>query len=529
MSLRLQLHTNISHKLGEVSPTELTVAPNRVSKDEPSLQSLSSSDTQPTKINVSGLNDQVTDDLVNFASELFPSQVLSKRDIEWINDESANFVYPSPELALAALASFSADTGLGSSMQPLQPRPTKPTTVCPNHSFQVRIAVLTDRKQARAHEASRFYLLHPEHDPREKMRKEFGTGRRPRRPRGADGEANGDYHRNRYDDEEHNRRLRNANGDSTALDFSASMYDDDTAVSDSGPQRLTNNNRRRKRDLFEDDHSDRNGRGRSASPLNTSEIELDALSDDDANYRNKRRRNNFRARSPISRQQNAGRELFEKNNAGKELFNNSSTTMLQSTTEALPNDSTIQTTDPTLPSTANNRLRAANLRKELLTTSPPQREPFLSNDRNSQKKELFPAPATPKELFSDKSRELFPSGGRSPTNKPHHRRSDAEDFDSPNSSLSNSFSRLPHPLVDGAVESENGLAIKGTANKGLNIKGRGMRIKGMGVRELFPEKYATGGKGGGTTRNEGKELFDHVLEGRGNRGKGRVKAGDLFG
>lgn len=499
-----------------MSPIELTTAPNGFSTLESNLVSLSSSEAQLTKVNISGLSEQITDDLVNFATELFPSHPRTKRDIEWVNDESANIVYPTSEIASQALAAFTPEAMSDSMMQLLQPHQTKPTVVCPNRTFQVRIAVLADKKQARAHEASRFYLLHPEHDPREKMRKEFGAGRHSRRPRGEEGEANGDYRRNRYDDKEHNRRLRNADGNSNGVDFSASMYDDDTAVSDSGPQGTTINNRRRKRDLLDDDYSSRNNRGRSASPLNTSEIEIDALSDDDTTYRHKRRRNNFRARSPTSRRpNNARKELFGNDNSGKELFTSSSMTILQSTKELFPSDSTPQTTDPTLPSNANNRLRAANLRKELLSTSPPKRE-------------LFPNPATPKELLPDKQRELFPLGGRSPTNKPHHRRSDAEDFDSPNSSLSNSFSRLPHPLVDGTAENDSGLSVKGAASRGLNIKGRGMRIKGTGVRELFPGKYGTDGNGGGTS-NEGKELFDHILEGRGNRGKGRVKAGDLFG
>ncbi|KAL9623981.1 MAG: hypothetical protein Q9160_001734 [Pyrenula sp. 1 TL-2023] len=513
MDIDIDLDGEYQHEeeleLGEVSPTDLTVASNGILYNDEKFSPLPPSEVQSTKINISNLTDQVTtDDLVNFATQLFPSESITKRDIEWINDESANIVYPSSELAAEALASFTSESVTLSSLHPLQPRSTKPTTVSPNQNFQVRTATMSDKKQARAYEASRFYLLHPEHDPRERMRKEFRDGQRPRRPRGVDGEANGDYRRNRYDDKEHNRRLRGA-ADSNGVDFTASMYDDDAAaVSDNGPSRPSTQNRRRKRELFDDDYPKRNGRDRSASPLNSSEIEIDALSDDDANYRNKRRRNNFRARSPPLRR-NKGKELFGTTNAGKELFNGSSTTMLQSSTE-LFHDSGVQTTDPAAPSNSNNRRRAANLRKELLATSPPQRELF---------------PSTPK--------ELFPAGGRSPTNnKPHHHRSNAEDFDSPNSSLSNSFSRLSYPLVDGVAENESGLSIKGAAaaNKGLNIKGRGMRIKGMGVRELFPEKYANGdvdiGSGAG---NQGKELFDHVLEGRGNRGKGRVRAGDLFG
>lgn len=48
----------------------------------------------------------------------------------------------------------------------------KPLSSRPEVQLQVRTALSSDAKKPRAHEASRFYMMHPEHDPREKRRSE---------------------------------------------------------------------------------------------------------------------------------------------------------------------------------------------------------------------------------------------------------------------------------------------------------------------------------------------------------------------
>ena len=70
----------------------------------------------------------------------------------------------------------------------------------------------------------------------------------------------------------------------------------------------------------------------------------------------------------------------------------------------------------------------------------------------------------------------------------------------------------------------DGLSIKG-ASEGLAIKGSGgLSIKGraLEVKELFPNQYQKGGRGGGS--NTGKELFDEPVREK----RVRRRAGDLF-
>lgn len=68
---------------------------------------------------------------------------------------------------------------------------------------------------------------------------------------------------------------------------------------------------------------------------------------------------------------------------------------------------------------------------------------------------------------------------------------------------------------------DGGFSIKGSASQGFSIKGRAGDVK-----ELFPDRFATGGGGGSSGRvgNAGKELFDQPVRARGPR----QKAGDLF-
>lgn len=77
---------------------------------------------------------------------------------------------------------------------------------------------------------------------------------------------------------------------------------------------------------------------------------------------------------------------------------------------------------------------------------------------------------------------------------------------------------------NGNGNGDGGFSIKGSANsQGFSIKGRA-----GDVRELFPDRFATGGSGaggGGRGGNAGKELFDQPV--RSVRGS-RKTAGDLF-
>ncbi|KAJ5115438.1 hypothetical protein NUU61_001197 [Penicillium alfredii] len=267
------------------------------------------------KVHVRGVDELTTDHIKQFALSHYDREEPTR--IEWIDDTSANIIYTSTESGLQALAAFTQVNGEedASALPPLRLRSAKLLSSHPDSVLQVRSAVKTDRKQPRAHEKSRFYLMHPEHDPRERLRQELADRRR-------NGEADdGDYTRRRFDDREHRRR-RDRDGDL----FNADMYDDRGASSYSDSDRGRGGRRRRgPRELFPEDDDRASGRlrNRSASPGR------DTLEDRDRIERaghNGRRQ--FRERSPqLSR--NTGKELFpsagESNSGARELFPNKPT------------------------------------------------------------------------------------------------------------------------------------------------------------------------------------------------------------
>src|SRR5271170_1484852 len=56
---------------------------------------------QPEKIHIRGVDDMHTNDIRAFANDHFPSNEPSH--IQWIDDTSANIIYPSREVALQAI------------------------------------------------------------------------------------------------------------------------------------------------------------------------------------------------------------------------------------------------------------------------------------------------------------------------------------------------------------------------------------------------------------------------------------------
>lgn len=83
------------------------------------------------------------------------------------------------------------------------------------------MAVVGDRKQPRAAERSRFYLLHPEYDPAERRKREGPRGGNRYRDR-----DDGGYRSRRYDDREQRKRQL----DDEDAGFTANLYDDDEAA-----------------------------------------------------------------------------------------------------------------------------------------------------------------------------------------------------------------------------------------------------------------------------------------------------------
>lgn len=253
-----------------------------------------------------------TDDIKQFARDCSGQEPVR---IEWIDDTSANIIYSSTEVGLQALAAFTqvSEEEDASSLPPLRLRSAKLFPSHPDSVLQVRSAVKSDRKQARAHEKSRFYLMHPEHDPRERLRQEFKDRRR------SDDAGDGDYSRRRFDDREHRRRRDRDDDDN----FNADMYGDDVGSSNSGRERRGRGHRQR--ELFPGDEDRASGRlrNRSASPgRDTLEEQLQA----NRSSRDDSRR--FRERSPRHSRQNKNRELFADSDStpgNRELFPNKTT------------------------------------------------------------------------------------------------------------------------------------------------------------------------------------------------------------
>ncbi|CAI7594547.1 unnamed protein product [Penicillium pancosmium] len=253
------------------------------------------------KVHVRGVDEMTTENIKQFAHSHFDQEMPAR--IEWIDDTSANIIYSSPEIglqALAALTQVGEEGEDGSALPPLRLRSARLLPSHPDSVLQVRSAVKTDRKQARAHEKSRFYLMHPEHDPRERLRDELSDRRR--------GDDDG-YRRRRFDDRELRRRKDRDHDDR----FSANMYDDNPASYSDSERDRGDRRRRRSRELFpEDEGSSGRLRNRSASPGR------DTL-DDTGRVETSNSRRRFRERSPRG---NKGRELFPSDSGARELFPN---------------------------------------------------------------------------------------------------------------------------------------------------------------------------------------------------------------
>jgi hypothetical protein len=249
---------------------------------------------------VRGVDEMTTENIKQFAHSHFDQEMPSR--IEWIDDTSANILYSSPEIglkALAALTQVGEEGEDGSALPPLRLRSARLLSSHPDSVLQVRSAVKTDRKQARAHEKSRFYLMHPEHDPRERLREELSDRRR--------GDDDG-YRRRRFDDRELRRRKDRDHDES----FSANMYDDNPASYSDSERDRGDRRRHRSRELFPDESSSGRLRNRSASPGR------DTL-DDTGRVETSNDRRRFRERSPRG---SKGRELFPSDSGARELFPN---------------------------------------------------------------------------------------------------------------------------------------------------------------------------------------------------------------
>jgi hypothetical protein len=420
---------------------------------------------QLDRVHIRGVDDFHTSDIITFAVDHFPEH--EPAHIQWIDDTSANIVYPSSSIAQQALISFSQAliTAQDVSNSPFVLRPAKTLSTRPASILQIRVAKMGDRKKKGAKDASRYYLLHPDQDPRERTRKEFEANGRIRR-----GGEHGDYQRRRYDDREHRRRRDNdaANGGDTNGDFSASMYDDVPATVD-GVESTA-----RGRDLFARTNGRRH-RNRSASP-GRSVTNSDSLhaSDGEEEVHSRRRAHNsrFRDRSPPPRYTKRDPHPFPANNASKELFPASDDKVTKANGEGTLHSDKIERFPSASRNDANNA--TAHRMKADLLSSPRSQNHRRSNAMDAANDEDLA------ERFGRKSLSEHQKSGRNAGKE-----------------------LLDHGLNIRGAASDQGFSIKGSG--GLSIKGAAAN-----TRELFPSLYQKGG-------NEGKELFSDKIREMGRR------------
>ena len=411
------------------------------------------------KIHIRGVDDLTTDDLKAFAAEHHSIDVPIR--VEWIDDTSANLVYNTPAAAMGALQSFSfASFGQEAAPIPLlQLRSAKRMSNHPESNLQVRMALSTDVKRPRAHEASRFYMMHPEYDPRERARRHTKS------------DARHDYRRRCYDDDE-NRRRRLQDRERS---YKASMYDDDSGSLAGGglASRRSSISMRSNDSSAVEFHSDRrslcrnsrhgdyyrpgtkperrSSRTRSASPGNGKDSHL--TSD----------RKRPRRRTPPG-------------NRDKELFASSSGTgkLSASTRELFPN-----------------KRIAASLKKELF--------PAKASNPHHRRSDAFDA--------ADETADLFATGMAFSSDNPLARK--------PPTRVDISFGRLRNSDPDPEYDPQDplfdaGMKIRGASehqDTGVSILGAAQKSHTGKTRELFPNKIG----------NSGKELFAERLQGRGLR------------
>ncbi|KAL1304834.1 hypothetical protein AAFC00_003761 [Neodothiora populina] len=408
----------------------------------------------PTKVNVRGLDNFTTQDIRQFASEHYSTAELQQR-VEWIDDTSANIVYNTEAAAEEALRAFSdLSESIPEQLSPLQSRKAKSLSTHPETELEVRLATVGDVKAPRAHERSRFYLMNPDHDPRERRRDyddrgRRGNGRRPERRRREEPQQKFDV--SMYDDDagegaaEVEPRARRGREGYVPRDR------DSYASRDQGGR--GGRRRSEEEDLFASNSQGRL-RDRSASPVRDGDGRF-GFDEDQPMRRTARRRSN----DPPARQ----RDLIADrggNTAPKELF-----PAKASKSSAL---------EGSLP--ANNGSTVESV-PELV--SPPKR-----------------------------NRELFPNK----TSHSNHRRSDALDSEETNRARRSLADRITGgPNADTRAAAPNGFSIKGSAveSPGFSIRGASREVNPV-VKELFPSKLGAG--------NTGREdLFADKLKGKPRR------------
>lgn len=251
----------------------------------------------PNKLNVRGVDTLHTDDIKAYAKAHFGP--VDK--VEWVDDTSANLVFSSDSVARDAIVALSSIEIADATALPAgESLPAKPVEGRPETTLYVRFALSGDKKQPGAALRSRYYLLHPEHDPEERRRKHQESRSRYR-------DRDGGYRRNG------GRRRRDS--DDEIETFEASMYDDAPQParansSDPDDRRRSFTRENRGKELFA---GRAQRRDRSASPLRDGDGDA-AMDRFGSSSRNRTSARSIRKR--IS-EDNRSKELFPSKASGR--------------------------------------------------------------------------------------------------------------------------------------------------------------------------------------------------------------------
>ncbi|KAF4548054.1 Nuclear cap-binding protein subunit 3-like protein [Elsinoe fawcettii] len=392
------------------------------------------------KIHITGLDGVAEPVILQFVEEHVPDKKVKR--LQWIDDSSANIIFYKNEDAAEALGRLSVvqDTA----PPPSQLRPAKTFNARPDLQFQIRQALVSDKKKPGAKDRSAFYLFNPEYDPENRRYDKRYDRRDNRRGRGGGGR-----YEDRYDRPDARRRKP-----VEKKTFTEDMYDDAPAgqTADEG-------------ELF---------RRMSVTSLSSGEHNRRRQSYEDIDLFDKPKRSDYgrlrdRSRSPV-REDGDGRYGFSEQPARQRGRRRRSWTP--------PNERPPR--------------EARKDRKELFPDrAPPSAETPLSNGNRGL--ELFPNHS------AKRSRELFPHK----TQHSNHRRSDALDraesvqILTPKRSLADRISGGPDGRGHSQPAEDTGFSVKGAG--GFSVRGAARDINPK-VKELFPDKVPSSG-------NMGKELF----------------------
>jgi len=231
------------------------------------------------------------------------------KKIEWIDDTSANIIYQDDHRAGQALDALTAEYDRTLPRTDLRRAINHPSRA--EAVLEVRLAKVADRKERGAAERSRYYLLHPEADPGNRLDRR--------------------YQKRRYNDRRSDRKHEEA-----PKPFDVNMYDDPPADSEKEPTQMSRRRsysnasseygqqRKRSRYHEEDLFANRdNGRLRDRSRSPTRDIDGDGrygFADDQPTRRTARHRSRtppLRRRTTDREESNTGRELFPEKAASR--------------------------------------------------------------------------------------------------------------------------------------------------------------------------------------------------------------------